>query len=235
MITLMDPAHAVRELEWLLERDVRLVVMRAAPVPQPGGGSRSFGDPLYDPFWARVNEAGITVAFHGGDSGYGKYADDWGEGGDMQAFRGTPLRGLVTGDRAAMDSMAALICHGVFQRFPNVRVASVEMGSEWVPFLLKKLERSFGQSPGAYAEDPLETFRRHIWVAPFHEENVRGLGDLLGAENLLMGSDFPHAEGIAEPADYLRELDGFSPAEIRGIMRENALALSEPSKGPTLQ
>ena len=53
------------------------------------------------------------------------------------------------------------------------------------------------------------------------------MGDLLGADRLLMGSDWPHAEGIAEPADYLRNLDGFSPDELRLIMRENALGLAE--------
>ena len=44
-----------------------------------------------------------------------------------------------------------------------------------------------------------------------------------------MGSDFPHAEGIPEPSDYVRELEGFTPGEVRMIMRENALGLSARS------
>ena len=152
----------------------------------------------------------------------------------MQAGRTTPLSCRLTADRPAFDVMAALLCHGVFQRFPNLRVASIEMGADWLPYLLRKLERSYGQMPQAYTEHPVETFRRHVWVSPFQEDHVKTLGDLVGAENLLMGSDFPHAEGIAEPSEYVRDLEGFSPAEIRMIMRENALALSQPSKGPTL-
>ena len=225
-ITLIDPEQAVGELEYLLERDVRIVVMRAAPVPSPGG-SRSIADPIFDPYWARVNEAGITVAFHGGDHGYNKYADDWGEGGEFMSFRGTPLRGLLTGDRAPFDTFAAMICHGLFDRHRNLRVASIEMGADWVRQLLKKLSRSYRQMPSAYSRDPLETFREHCWVSPFQEEHVREIGDLLGSDRLLMGSDWPHAEGIAEPADYLHNLDGFSPDEIRLVMRENAMALSE--------
>ncbi len=225
-ITLIDPEQAVGELEYLLERDVRIVVMRAAPVPWPGG-SRSIADPIFDPYWARVNEAGITVAFHGGDHGYNKYADDWGEGGEFMSFRGTPLRGLLTGDRAPFDTFAAMICHGLFDRHRNLRVASIEMGADWVRQLLKKLSRSYRQMPSAYSRDPLETFREHCWVSPFQEEHVREIGDLLGSDRLLMGSDWPHAEGIAEPADYLHNLDGFSPDEIRLVMRENAMALSE--------
>jgi predicted TIM-barrel fold metal-dependent hydrolase len=44
----------------------------------------------------------------------------------------------------------------------------------------------------------------------------------------LFGSDFPHAEGLADPASFVKDLDGFSPDEVRMIMRENALALSRP-------
>ena len=153
MLTLVDPANAVKELEWVLARDARIVCMRAAPVPAPDH-SRSLGDPLYDPFWARVQESGVVVAFHGGDHGYNKYADDWGEGGDFRAFAGTPLRGLVSADRAPFDTFAALICHGVFDRFPRLRMASVEMGSDWVRELLRKLKKSFGQNPEGLLRGP---------------------------------------------------------------------------------
>ena len=224
LVTLVDPAKAVAELEWALARDARLVCLRAAPVPAPDR-SRSLGDRLYDPFWARVRESGVVAAFHGGDHGYNKYADDWGEGGDFRAFAGTPLRGLVSADRAPFDSFAALICHGVFDRFPGIRLASVEMGSDWVRELLRKLKRSFGQTPQAYREDPVEAFRRHVWVSPFHEEDLRGMADLVGVDHMLMGSDFPHAEGISEPSDYAKELKGFSPREVKLVMRENALGL----------
>ena len=226
LITLVDVKHAVTELEWALAHDARLVCLRAAPVPAPDR-SRSLGDPLYDPFWARAQESGIVVAFHGGDHGYNKYADDWGEGGDFRAFVSSPLRGLISADRAPFDTFAALICHGVLDRFPRLRLASVEMGSDWVRELLRKLAKSYGQSPYAYKTDPVDAFRRHVWVSPFHEDDLRGMADLIGTERMIMGSDFPHAEGIAEPTDFVHELGAFSPREVRLIMRDNALALSE--------
>jgi predicted TIM-barrel fold metal-dependent hydrolase len=225
MLSLVDVDWALRELDWLLAKDVRVLCLRAAPVPG-AAGSYSPGDPRFDRFWARVNEAGVLVAFHGGDHGYERYAADWGEGGDFEAFKSTPLRGLIMSDRAPFDTFAALICHGVFARFPNLRVASVEMGSDWVRELLRKLKKSFGQAPKAYAEDPIATFRRHCWVSPFHEENIKELADWVGVERLIMGSDWPHAEGIPEPSDYVNELAGFTPAEVRRIMRDNALELS---------
>jgi predicted TIM-barrel fold metal-dependent hydrolase len=221
-ISLMDPARAVAELEWVLERDVRVICMRPAPVYN-ASGSRSPADPLYDPFWARVNEAGITVVYHGGDSGYSKYTMDWGEGRtSTESFRSSPFEALTIGNRAPYDLMAALIAHRLFERFPNIRLASIEMGSNWVPWLFQTFARIYGQSPNSFAEDPAETFRRHIWIAPFHEDDVPKLRDLLGADRMLLGSDYPHAEGLAAPTDYVHELEGFTDEEVKLVMRDNA-------------
>ncbi|MDJ0787641.1 MAG: amidohydrolase family protein [Myxococcota bacterium] len=225
-LTLVDPLAAVEELEWVLAHDARVIVMRPAPVRTPER-NRSPADPVYEPFWARVNEAGISVAFHGGDSGYGRYWADWGEGGSVQSFRNSPFTSIVGGTRAPFDLLAALLSQGLFERFPNLRMASVEMGSNWVPWLIQSLRRAHGINPKAFSEDPVATLRRHVWISPFHEDDVDLLKDLLGAENLLMGSDWPHAEGLARPTDTLRELGGFSETEIRQVMRDNAEALVE--------
>ncbi len=224
LITLVDPQQATAELEWALARDARVVCLRAAPVAS-STGSRSPGDALYDPFWARAAEAGITVAFHSGDAGYSRYAADWGETEEMEAFRYAPLK-MCLSPSSTLDTMAALVCHGVYARHPNLRVAVIESGSDWVGVLLKKFKKAYGQMPRAFPEDPAETFRRHVWVAPFYEDDLLLLRDLLGPDHVLMGSDYPHAEGLAEPARFVDDLAGFAPHEIRLIMRENALALS---------
>src|SRR5688500_4689361 len=68
MLSLADPDAAVAEVDSLIERGVRIVHVRPAPVPGPNGTSRSLGDKLHDPVWARMAEAGVPVAFHLGDS-----------------------------------------------------------------------------------------------------------------------------------------------------------------------
>ena len=230
LLSLMDLDRAVEELEWVLSRDARLIHVRAAPVP--GAQRRSLGDPLYDSFWARVNEAGITVSFHAGESGYGEYAEHWGEAPDLEAFKGTPFRGVTQTDRAIYDAIAALIIHGVFERFPRVRALSVENGSDWVHSLLRKLEKSERMSVGAFSEPPVDTFQRHVTVAPYYEEDVRALADLIGVDRVVMGSDWPHAEGLPEPLDFLQELNDFDEKETRLVMRENARRLATPGAGP---
>lgn len=228
MLSLMDLDRAVRELEWALAAGARVIHVRPAPVPQPGG-SCSPADPRFDPFWARVAEAGVTVAFHAGDSGYGHYANAWeNRSGSMEAFKGYAFGQITQAGRAIYDTFASLIVHGLFRRHPRVRVASIENGSEWVPGLLKKLAKAYGQMPWEFAEDPVETFRRHCFVAPYYEDDIRDLTDRIGASQVLMGSDWPHAEGIADPMRFVDDLPGFAPDEVRRIMRDNARALVQP-------
>jgi predicted TIM-barrel fold metal-dependent hydrolase len=223
-VTLADPDWAVAELEWALERGVRVVVMRTSPVPVAGGGTRSPGDPVFDPYWARAADAGVLVAFHSGDAGYGRYIDDWEPSGDFRAFNFSPLR-TITGDRAPFDMFAVLTCHGVLSRHPRLKLASIEAGSDWVAPLLKKLKKAYAQQPHAFATDPVEQLREHLWVSPFYEDDIRALADAIGVDHVLFGSDYPHAEGLAEPSAFVHDLAGFDDTEVRTIMRDNARSL----------
>jgi len=227
-IALQDPDRAVQEVEYALEQGAHVVVMRSGPVRGPGF-SRSPGDPVYDAMWARLAEAGVLVAYHSGDAGYNRYADEWGGGGDFQAFRNDPFRNVTGGHRPIYDTIAAFACHGILRRHPNLRVATIESGSEWVALLLKALKKSYGQIPAAYDHvDPVEQVQRHVWVSPYYEDDLSQLRDELGATQMIFGSDFPHAEGLADPKSFVDDLPNFSDAEIKLVMRENALALAQP-------
>lgn len=229
-IALQDPKRAEQEVDYALANGAHVVVMRAGPIRGPGF-SRSPGDPMYDGVWARIAEAGVLAAYHSGDAGYNRYADEWGGGGDFQAFRNDPFRNVTGGHRPIYDTVAALACHGVMRRFPNLRVATIESGSEWVALLLKALKKSYGQIPGAYdGVDPVEQVQKQVWVSPYYEDDLEELRDALGATQMIFGSDYPHAEGLADPKSFVDDLPTFSDAEIRLVMRENGLALSQPRK-----
>jgi predicted TIM-barrel fold metal-dependent hydrolase len=60
---------------------------------------------------------------------------------------------------------------------------------------------------------------------------MRKLADLIGVERVLFGSDWPHGEGLSRPTDFVKELHDFSDAEIRKVMRDNALTLLGPTGG----
>jgi predicted TIM-barrel fold metal-dependent hydrolase len=65
-------------------------------------------------------------------------------------------------------------------------------------------------------------------VSPYYEDDLPRLRDDLGADRMIFGSDYPHAEGLADPLSFVNDLPGFSEAEIRMVMRDNGLALSVP-------
>src|SRR5262245_13281228 len=226
MLSLADPDAALAEVSSLLERGARLVHVRPAPVPTASGGGRSLGDPLHDPVWARLAEAGVPVAFHLGDSGYNSFAGAWGAASTFEGFGAVDvLSRLVVSDRAIHDTVGSLVIHGVFQRHPMLKVASIENGSDWLHWLVKRLRKLANQTPSAFPEDPLDTVRRHVWVTPYLEDDLRALADLIGVERILFGSDWPHGEGVAHPLDFTKELSPFGEADQRRIMRENALEL----------
>jgi len=232
MITLVDVDAAVTEVSRVLDADARLICVKGGPAHTPSGLT-SPADRRFDPFWAVVNESGVAVGIHSGDAGYGRYINDWEPYGSLEAFRHSPLRSVISSDRPPFETMAALVCQGLFDRFPNIRVASIEAGAEWVPALVKKLAKAYGQMPSSFASDPVDTFRRHVWVAPFYEDDMAVLKDVLGVDRLLFGSDWPHAEGLAEPNAFALDLQRhrFGADEIRTVMRDNGRTLTVRTTG----
>ena len=79
--------------------------------------------------------------------------------------------------------------------------------------------------PFAFPSHPVERFLTNVWVSPYFEDDMVLLRDLLGIDRLLFGSDFPHAEGLAEPLSFIDELEGFSDDDVRKMMRDNAYQL----------
>jgi predicted TIM-barrel fold metal-dependent hydrolase len=222
-ISLADADAACDELDWALKNGAKHILIRPAPVPGLFG-PRSPGLPEFDRFWAKVNESNIFVVLHVSDSGYDQVYRWWGSGGsEMVAFdRSDPLKACMDFQgRAIADTLAALIAHGVMDRFPNIRWVSAENGSIWVPHLMKMFKRAHGQLPGSFKRHPIETFQECVYVAPYYEEDLNELRQYVAPERLMFGSDWPHAEGLAMPLDFLAEVKDFSPNEQEMFMSSN--------------
>jgi predicted TIM-barrel fold metal-dependent hydrolase len=67
-------------------------------------------------------------------------------------------------------------------------------------------------------------------VSPYYEDPLPALRAAIGADHMLFGSDFPHAEGLADPVEFAQDLEGFSPKEVRLVMRENGMKLVRPAR-----
>ena len=204
--------------------------MRSGPVRGPGF-CRSPGDPVYDPIWARLAEAGHPRRVPLGRRGLRPLRRRVGRSAATSRRSATTRSARVTGGhRPIYDTIAALVCHGVFTRHPNLRVATIESGSDWVPLLLRDAEEVVRRRCRARstASTRSQQVRDHVWVSPYYEDDLAELRDELGADRMIFGSDYPHAEGLADPLAFVDDLPGFSDDEIRLVMRENALELSVP-------
>jgi predicted TIM-barrel fold metal-dependent hydrolase len=197
---------------------------------------------MFDPFWARCEEANIAVAFHLGNTGESDYYSSlWGEQANPPNHRFSPFQRVTSfGERAIHDTLLALVTHNLFGRFPKLGILSIEFGSEWVKPLLKKMDRAARMCGpndwpfGDIKERPREVFKRHVKISPYPEDDIVGLVGLLGPEAVLAGSDWPHPEGVVDPREMLDHLaEGMSEEEIKLFMRDNTgrvLGLVEPAK-----
>ncbi len=224
VITMPIVEDAVREVEWAAERGAKVVLVRPAPVPGIRG-SRSFGLPEFDPVWEKIVEHDLVVALHSSDSGYEKYNQDWtGRSDEYEPFVMNAFR-MVTNWRAIQDSIAALVCDGALSRHPQLKVAVVENGSSWVESLLKTLASVYKKMPQAFAEAPIDQIRRNVSISPFWEESAVDLAALIGEDNVIFGSDYPHPEGLADPAAFVDELEGASDEFVAKFMGGNLARL----------
>jgi predicted TIM-barrel fold metal-dependent hydrolase len=224
VITLPIVERAIEELEWVVERGARAVLIRPAPVPGYRG-PRSFGLPEFDPFWRRAVDADVLVAMHSSDSGYERYTNEWmGSDSEMLPFQPQAFRMLAQW-RPIEDAVSALICHGALSRFPRLKVAVIENGSSWVEPLLRNIADVYKKMPQDFLEDPIDVFKRSIHISPFWEEDLGALAGLIGEERVLFGSDYPHPEGLAEPATYIDQLAGVAAETVRKIMGGNLARL----------
>ena len=226
-LSLADVGWACRELEWALDRGARTIVMRPAAVPTTEGLQNPF-DTRFDPFWSRVNDAGVTVVIHAADSG--RSGNGYVGGGFSASFEGSfhPSIRFFDIERAAEDWLLEAMFHRMFERFPNLRVASVENGSSFLAGLVKKLESQHTKMMGAWwSEHPVEQFRRHVWINPFWEDRLDDILAVMGPDRVIFGSDWPHIEGMAAPLDYVAEVAHTDDRTRRRVLRDNTRELTE--------
>jgi predicted TIM-barrel fold metal-dependent hydrolase len=113
-----------------------------------------------------------------------------------------------------------------------LRVASVENGAEFLPDLFRQLRSQARKAPGWFKDDPVDTFRRHVWINPFWEDDLASVVDWMGADRVIFGSDWPHIEGLPQPLDYLTDAKVLSPEDQRRVLHDNATEIATPRPRP---
>jgi predicted TIM-barrel fold metal-dependent hydrolase len=228
IINLSSLEGAIAELDFILENGAKAFLMRPAPV----AGWQASKSPFlaeFDPFWARVQESGILFVTHASDSGYTKYANEWlgRPNQEMLAFEPDAFSLASNTHRDVQDFVISAVAHGMLARFPEINLTTVELGSSWLPRAVEDLLLTYRKVPQQFAEHPMETIQRALYVAPFWEDPLQPVIDLIGLEHVLYSSDWPHPEGLADPVGFYRwcEAEGMSKEATDKIMGENMFNL----------
>jgi predicted TIM-barrel fold metal-dependent hydrolase len=228
MLSMRDLDKACAELDRVLDAGARFVLLPAGPAY-----GRSPGDPYFDPFWSRINEAKAVVSYHISEFYYqSNVAADWGwKLAPPFQFSAWQWQNSY-GERPITDTLSALIFDNLFGRFPNIKVLVSEFGAEWAPHFIRHMDKSRGMARGGpwlggqLKERPSTVFKNHIRVVPYPEDDTPGLAERLGTVDcLLMGSDWPHAEGLREPADMYQRVEQLGQERRKSFLRDNGLAL----------
>jgi predicted TIM-barrel fold metal-dependent hydrolase len=228
ILALWDLDWAVKEAKWLIEHGARVVTLP----PGPGMGGRAPADSYYDPLWSLLNEAGVLISYHVGDASFlHQLVRQWGEEPLLNRRKGqSAWQWMFTfSEIPVMMTMSSFIYANFFERFPKLRMVSVENGAEWVPRFVHKMDKMRGMARSGYwshgqmKERPSAVWNRHCFAVAYPEDDVNKIVAELGStESILMGSDYPHPEGIARPRDFANvALSQLSPKQIEQIMYSN--------------
>jgi len=215
------PGTAVILLEEAIRAGFRVLLIDTIA---PAGGL-SFTHPDYDPVWARIEAADLSITLHVGANG--------GEYNPVPASfynNGRSLRPHVDGD-APRDALsyvamsynaelflAAMIFDGVLERFPGLRIAVVELGAAWIISWMRHMDQAFRafrrlQDLSQVKIPPSDYVRRQIKVTPFAGEDVGWIMRSGGEDLLMFASDYPHHEGTDDPIGrFERTMEGLDEA-----------------------
>ena len=214
-VSLRHPAAAVKELESLNAAGVRGVFIAALP---PGG--RSLGHPDFDPVWdcaAQLDMAiGLHLVVHPGYVGSDWYRDR------NPGFMYLSMN-VIQDPRMALTTM---VYDGVFERFPALRVGTIEAASGWVVEWIDRLDYRFSYMGHTcqMGRPASEIFETNIWISADPQERTLPFTiELLGDHKFFTGSDYPHMEGFTDPVARTREtLSKLPAASVDRVLGENA-------------
>ncbi len=229
VITLPIVERAIEELEWVAERGARIILVRPAPVPG-FRGPRSFALPEFDPFWELVQEKDVVVGMHASDSGYQRYVNEW-EGVRDDEF--TPFAG-----GGAFAAIVACRVPG-HHRHGGLRDRPRALHPLPGPEDRSGRERKRLGTPAArrHGRTPTRSTptcsRRTRWRCSSATSSCTrstrttrwACASVIGVDNVLFGSDFPHPEGMADPLSFVDDLDGLTPEDTAKVMGGNLARL----------
>ena len=225
-----DVEECVREAKRVGGLGARGVNMTSDPQDL---GAPDLANRAWDPFWEVCSELELPVHFHIGASVtgmtfYGKYPWESHPDNTKLAIGGTLL--FIGNARVVTN----LILSGMFDRYPDLKMVSVESGVGWIPFILEALDYEMSENApqelSQMGKLPSEYFKSNLYATFWFENNRNKLPDLVeavGEDSILFETDFPHPTCLyPSPLETVEaKMQTLAPEARRKIFGENARQL----------
>lgn len=238
LIPFQDIDAAVAELR----RAVRDLGMLGGMLPSNGEAIQGhLGNRIYWPLYEEAEKLGCALAVHVGclhQLGLDAFSTYYAAHGLGHPF-------------SLMIQCAGMLAHGVFDRFPNLRVTFLEGGASWVPFMMDRLDRSYhdghkqldrdGEIIGgpAEGEKASEYFKKQLSAGRIYvgfdcdDDGLNTAVEKGGRQSFLFGSDFPHevfdAAKCRHEIDELLARPDLTQEDKDAVLGGNALAFYLPA------
>lgn len=212
IVPLQDIGLAVQELE-------RIAVELKFPGIEIGSNVQGvyLGDEQFWPFWEAVEALDLMVFVHPDQPiiGHEKLKDYY-------------LINLVGNPIETTRSIADVVFSGVLEAYPKLKLCFAHAGGT-VPFIRGRFEHGYHvrKEPKAKLKrPPSESIKLLYFDTITHWESaLKFLVDTVGADRIVVGSDYPFDMGPAEPVRFVERAPGISDADKEKILSGNAKKL----------
>ena len=208
-VALHHPELAVRQLDACVGK----LGLRGVQIGTVAG-EWELDHPSLADFWARAEELGALVLVHPWGCTLGERLADY----YLANTVGNPVETTV--------ALSRLIFSGLLDRHPSLDICSVH-GGGYLPYYLGRSDHAWHERPDAHTcAQPPSSYLRRIWFDSlvYTPAALRALVDAVGADRVLLGSDYPFDMGVTDPVDRL-EAAGLDAATVAGIAGGNAARL----------
>lgn len=220
LLPVQSPEAAVQELRRCVERPNFVAALLPSVLRMP----RTYGDPFFWPIYEEAERLGIPLTVHGGPA----------TGLDLDHFTDFAKVHALSHPVAMLRQVTDLVLSGVFDAFPNLRVALLEAGCGWVPYFMDRLDHEWGSINGidlrkSLKHKPSHYFKHtdNLWLSlELDERSLWYTVDAIGSERLMYSSDYGHESTLGAISGELQEFLHDPRVDDRArerILRHNAL------------
>ncbi len=212
VVCLQDPEGATREVQRIKETGLAAVMINGTV------GQTRLDHPDHEPFFAEADRLRLPIAVH--------FSLEF--PGVRELFPHFFPARVLAGIFPIMAGFTSVLCSGLMERYPNLRFAFLEAGSNWVPAYIERMDDHF-ENPRYNARQlisrpPSEYLHsgRIFFGCEGNEASLSRLVREVGEDKLMYSSDFPHADRTGGTASILKGRNDLSESTKRKIMEENA-------------